>query len=109
MLLIAPLVLPLLRTTDTERVLMLTFPLVCPLAAAALARWKDPRQATAVAWLAIACAWLAQLTFGWRDPLPIGPARAKDLVFAALCVLPLVPGLVIPSHRRETVRLRWPD
>lgn len=92
-LLIVPLVAPLLRTTDTERALMLAFPVVFPLAAFAMDRWRGSRSAVPVAILAIACTWLAQVTFDWREPPRLGVVNAKDIVFVLLCAAPLVPWL----------------
>jgi hypothetical protein len=92
-LLLLPLLAPLLRTTDTERALMLAFPVVFPLAAFALERWHGSRRAAAVAVLAVACTWLAQVTFDWRAPQRLGIVTTKDAVFLVLCMAPLLPWL----------------
>lgn len=91
LLLLLPILVPLIRTTDSERALMLTFPVVIPLAAAALETWRGSPYATPIATLAIACTWLAQLTFDWADPMRLGPVNAKDIVFLTLCLAPLLP------------------
>jgi hypothetical protein len=100
LLLLLPIVVPLLRTTDTERALMLAFPVAYPLAAFALDRWRDSRYRALVATCAMVCTWIAQLTFDWTQPMHFGPVNAKDLLFVSLCVLPLVPWVISESRAR---------
>jgi hypothetical protein len=100
-----PVLIPLARTTDTERALMLLFPIVFPLAAYALQPFIKSRSVW-VAAVAIACTWGAQLTFDWTPQLRLGPVNAKDAVFAALC---LVPALLVALHRRESGAFRFQD
>jgi hypothetical protein len=98
--LLAPLVIPLLRTTDTERALMLCFPVAFPLAAYAIDSLPEPRLRRAAGVLAIACTWAAQLTFDWANPPRIGPATMKDVVFLLLCLVPLLPWLLARPNLR---------
>lgn len=108
LLFLLPILVPLLRTTDTERALMLAFPVVFPLAASALGSWQGTRHAGPVAALAILCTWLAQLTFGWSPDGGTAIARAKDLAFIALCVLPLAPWLLRPDRVNAVPGVAWP-
>lgn len=102
---------PLARTTDTERALMLAFPVVFPLAAYAIDLCGDRRRACAVAAIAIACTWAAQLTFDWSPSARVGPVNAKDVVFVLLCVTPAAA--VMWCSRRSpspaVSPLTWPD
>ena len=102
-----PLLVPLTRTTDTERALMLLFPIVYPLAALALEQCGKP-SATWVAAVAIACTWVAQLTFDWVPQARLGPVNAKDFAFLVLCVLPMLLVLRAQTRATQARRLAWP-
>jgi hypothetical protein len=96
---------PLTRTTDTERALMLLFPIVIPIAAHAIEQCRGRRVAL-VASLTVAATWLAQLTFDWSAAMRLGPVNAKDMTFAALCVLPAI--MVLAARQRQRARpLTW--
>lgn len=102
-----PVLVPLARTTDTERALMLLFPIVIPLAAAAMDACRGPQRVW-IAALAVLCAWLAQLTFGWTPELRIGVVNAKDAAFAVLCLLPAAAVMACrQGPRLEPPVLTW--
>jgi len=84
----AALVAPLLFTTDTERVLMLLFPLVFPLVAWSLDDGEHTR-ARVAATITVFCTLAAQMTFDWASTLRLGIVNAKDLAFLTLCIVPL--------------------
>ena len=103
-----PILVPLARTTDTERALMLLFPIAFPLAAYVMDRARDDHRAIWKAGVVILCTWLAQLTFDWTPQWRVGPVNAKDLGFITLCLVPVLvylPGL--PG--RQTTALSWPS
>jgi hypothetical protein len=106
-LLLLPLLVPLLRTTDTERALMLAFPVVFPLAAHALQSLRESRHAVSLAALAIACTFAAQLTFDWSPEMRLGVVNAKDAVFVVLCLTPIAPLLGAPWRQPDS-RLTFP-
>lgn len=105
-LLLVPLLAPLARTTDTERALMLAFPVVFPLAAHALERVRHSRHAVAAAASAIVCAWVAQLTFGWSSTARWFGVSPKDVVFLALCLAPAAAVLLV-RHQGAEPPLVW--
>lgn len=108
MLLVSVLALvPLLRTTDTERALMLLFPIVFPLAAHSLDECRHHRGARWSAAVAVTCTFLAQLTFDWVPQARLGPVNAKDAAFLLLCILPVVATRWCRSGC-EPVPLTWP-
>lgn len=104
---VLPLLVPLTRTTDTERALMLLFPLVIPLASAAIDRCRGHTIALPVAAVSVISAWVAQLTFDWGPQRLIGPVTAKDMAFTLLCFIPVAA--VLACRRRSTIMpsLRW--
>jgi hypothetical protein len=104
-----PVLVPLTRTTDTERALMLLFPLAIPLAASALDACRDHRLALPVAILAAICSWVAQLTFDWVPQARIGPATVKDIGFVLLSLLPAIAVFACASRQSTTPSLRWPE
>jgi len=83
---------PLLRTTDTERVLMLCFPVVFPLVGRALDECGNSRRRSVVAVVTGICTLGAQLTFDWAPKATQFGVNPKDFVFLSLCVIPV--GLV---------------
>lgn len=99
------LVLPLVRTTDTERALMLLFPLVLPLVAWAID--DSGRHGRRVALLTLACTLAAQLTYEWSPAWRPGPVNAKDLTFAALALAPAVAAVRWRGSARAAP-LGWP-
>ena len=103
-----PVLVPLTRTTDTERALMLLFPIVFPLAAHSCVGCNR-RGVVVFAVIASACTWIAQLTFDWVPQLRLGPVNAKDIAFLVLCVVPLVVLVRYRSSRSTAQPLAWPD
>jgi hypothetical protein len=105
--LLLPLIAPLVRTTDTERALLLAFPVVLPLAVSLLDECRSRAGQLTLIVVTCAAALGGQLTFDWVSPPGLGFINAKDVVFATLCILPATlavwlrgPGLV--------ARLAWP-
>jgi hypothetical protein len=105
--LLLPLLAPLVRTTDTERALLLAFPVIVPLAMALVDECPTRGGQWAVAVAMCAAALLGQLTFDWVEPPTVAGVNAKDLVFATLCLVPLV---VVARCRSAamTSPLAWP-
>jgi hypothetical protein len=104
---VLPVLIPLLRTTDTERALMLLFPLVFPLAATAIDACHRRGHGWIAAGTAILCTWVAQLTFDWVSPWRIGPVNAKDLTFAALCIIPALLIIRLRAPNGAFLRVWW--
>ena len=101
-----PIIAPLLRTTDTDRALMLAFPIVFGLAAAAMERCGRLPRKHVVCAAAVGCTFASQLTFSWSALGRLGPVNEKDLVFLALCVLPV--GLLLACKgARRPAHLSW--
>lgn len=105
--LIVPLIAPIVRTTDTERALLLAFPVVLPLAISLIDECRTRGAQVALAAIVCVASLAGQWTFEWADPPRIGPINAKDLVFAALCLAPAATALIC---RRPGARatLAWP-
>jgi hypothetical protein len=101
------LLVPLLRTTDTERALMLSFPLVFALAAHAIDQRRGGASGIAVAVVAVASQLAAQFTYEWAPTSRIWIVSPKDVVFLALCLTPIAVWLA--TRAAVTSRLHWPD
>jgi hypothetical protein len=105
-----PVLVPLTRTTDTERALMLLFPIAFPLAAHAIDRCDGNSRALWITALAVACTWVAQLTFDWIPQQRVGPVNAKDVTFLLLCLAPAAAVLRCQwGNSQEHCALRWPS
>jgi hypothetical protein len=104
-----PLLAPLLRTTDTERALMLSFPVVFPLAASVLDRHRGTAAGVVIAAIAIACQLGAQVTFEWAPTFRLGVVSPKDVVFLLLCLAPLAAVIAFRASGAAVSELKWPD
>jgi hypothetical protein len=101
-----PVIAPILRTTDTDRALMLAFPIVFGLAAAAMERCSQLPGKYVICAAAVGCTFATQLTFSWSALRRFGPVNEKDLVFLALCLLPV--GLLLTCRGdRRPAQLSW--
>jgi hypothetical protein len=100
---------PLIRTTDTERALMLSFPVVFALAAHALDQRRGHTSGVIVAAIAIACQLGAQLTYEWAPTFRFWVVSPKDIVFLALCVTPLAAIALTHSTATPADPLSWPS
>ena len=105
--LIVPLIAPIVRTTDTERALLLAFPVILPLAVSLFDECSSGTRRMALAVVTCLAALGGQMTFDWANPPRIGPITAKDLVFAGLCVV-TVAAAFISRQPGARARLEWP-
>ena len=105
--LIVPLIAPIVRTTDTERALLLAFPVILPLAVSLVDECRDRTTQLVLAAVMCVAALVGQWTFEWVDAPRIGPVTAKDLIFLTLCVASAGTAL---ACRRPGARaaLAWP-
>jgi hypothetical protein len=103
---VLPLVAPLVRTTDTERALMLSFPLVFALAANAIDGVGRARHRATIVALVTACVLGSQMTWDWSPTMRLGIVNAKDLVFLALSLTVLA--LVWRPSLDASPALAWP-
>jgi len=106
--LLLPLVAPLLRTTDTERALLLSFPVIFPLAMSCVDQCRSDAGRLTLAVVSSICALVAQLTFDWAPTTRVWVFTAKDLTFVALCLLPALATLCLRSPGVRAC-LEWPD
>jgi hypothetical protein len=100
-----PIAAPLLRTTDTDRALMLAFPIVFPLATSAMGMCQQRRGRNLMVPASVACTLASQLTFAWSAQTTIGPVNEKDAVFLALSLLPAA--ILLFCKSRRAARLSW--
>jgi hypothetical protein len=109
-LFLAAVFVPLARTTDTDRALMLTFPVVIPLAACALDNCGARHRVLIASAITIACTLITQMSFAWSPAARIGPLNAKDLLVATVCLLSA--GVVMfyqqAAERGDRATLHWP-
>jgi hypothetical protein len=105
--LLIPLIAPIIRTTDTERALLLAFPVIFPLAVSVFDECRTTSERRLLATVTCVAALGGQLTFDWVPTPLIGGISAKDLVFLTLFMLPVMVARQVRSPS-ATAPLAWP-
>jgi hypothetical protein len=105
--LLIPLIAPIIRTTDTERALLLAFPVIFPLAVSLFDECRTTAEQRVLATVTCVAALGGQLTFDWVATPLIGGISAKDIVFLTLFMLPMMVVLQVRSPSAKAP-LAWP-